>query len=124
MKTTSLQRRLAICAVVVVTVLAGALSSASAAAAFQAPPSPRVTLDFNSGWKFFREDAGGADSPAFDDGKWQAVTTPHTFDDVDSFRTIISHGGGDRGTYLGMGWYRKHFKLPADYAGRKVFIEF
>jgi len=37
---------------------------------------------------------------------------------------IISHGGGDRGTYKGLSWYRKHFKLPAETAGHKVFIEF
>jgi hypothetical protein len=32
--------------------------------------------------------------------------------DVDSFRKIISHSGGDLGTYKGLSWYRKHFKLP------------
>jgi beta-galactosidase len=95
-----------------------------AANAFQPPASQRQTIDFNSGWRFIREDVAGAHAPAFDDGKWDTVTTPHTFNDVDSFRTIISHGGGDRGTYTGVAWYRKHFKLPADAAGRKVFIEF
>jgi beta-galactosidase len=52
------------------------------------------------------------------------VATPHSFNDVDSFRKIISHGGGDTGTYKGLSWYRKHFKLPAELAGHKVFIEF
>ena len=37
---------------------------------------------------------------------------------------IISHGGGDRGTYKGLSWYRKHFRLPAALAGHKVFLEF
>jgi beta-galactosidase len=36
---------------------------------------------------------------------------------------IISHGGGDRGTYKGLSWYRKHFKLPAELTGHKVFLE-
>jgi Glycosyl hydrolases family 2, sugar binding domain len=37
---------------------------------------------------------------------------------------IIDHSGGDRGTYKGLSWYRKHFKLPAEAAGSKVFVEF
>ena len=62
--------------------------------------------------------------PSFDDSQWESVSTPHTFNDVDSFRVIIDHSGGDRGTYKGISWYRKHFKLPAAAAGSRVFIEF
>jgi beta-galactosidase len=43
---------------------------------------------------------------------------------VDSYRALISHPGGDQTIYLGIGWYRKHFKLPANAEGRKIFIEF
>ena len=52
------------------------------------------------------------------------ISTPHSFNDVDSFRKIISHSGGDLGTYKGLSWYRKHFKLPAGFSGRKIFLEF
>jgi beta-galactosidase len=93
-------------------------------AAYVPPASPRATLNFNLDWRFLREDAVGAEAPAFDDSKWAVVGTPHTFNDVDSFREIISHGGGDRGTYKGLAWYRKHFKLPADLTGRRLFLEF
>ena len=58
----------------------------------------------------------------FDDSQWETVSTPHTYNDVDSFRTIISHGGCDRGVWKGTAWYRKHFKLPD--ASAKVFLEF
>ncbi|HEX9199550.1 MAG TPA: DUF4982 domain-containing protein [Acidobacteriaceae bacterium] len=88
------------------------------------PKSPRSTLNFNHDWKFIREDVAGAEAAAFDDSKWATVATPHSFNDEDSFRTIISHGGGDRGTYKGLSWYRKHFKLSAELAGHKVFLEF
>ena len=44
--------------------------------------------------------------------------------DVDSFRVIIDHSDGDRRTYKGISWYRKHFKLPAEAAGSMVLIEF
>ncbi len=91
---------------------------------YAAPPSPRTTLNFNCDWRFVREDQPGAQASDFDDSKWTSVATPHSFNDIDSFRDIISHGAGDRGTYKGISWYRKHFKLPADLQGRKVFIEF
>src|ERR1017187_8715116 len=88
------------------------------------PASPRVTYNFNADWKFIRQDAPGAQAVAFDDSQWETVSTPHSFNDVDSFRVIIDHSGGDRGKYQGLSWYRKHFKLPAGAAGSKVFIEF
>jgi beta-galactosidase len=96
----------------------------AADAKFAPPASPRVTYNFNAGWKFMRAEVPGAQEVSFDDSKWETVSTPHTMNDVDSFRVIIDHSGGDRGTYKGISWYRKHFKLPADAAGSKVFIEF
>jgi beta-galactosidase len=97
---------------------------AKAPAAYVPPQSPRTTLNFNLDWQFVKADAAGAEAPGFDDAKWETISTPHSFNDVDSFRTIISHSAGDRGTYKGLAWYRKHFKLPAELAGQRVFIEF
>jgi beta-galactosidase len=96
----------------------------AAASRYAPPASPRVTYNFNPGWKFIRQDAPGAQEPSFDDSQWETVSTPHSFNDVDSFRVIIDHSGGDRGTYKGLSWYRKRFKLPAEAAGSKVFVEF
>jgi beta-galactosidase len=101
-----------------------AFAAPAEGAPFAPPKSPRTTLNFNYDWKFIREDVSGAEAPAFDDAKWTPVATPHSFNDIDSFRMIIAHGGGDRGTYKGLAWYRKHFKLPAELSGQKVFIEF
>ena len=98
--------------------------AAEAADAFVPPQSPRTTLNFNHDWKFIRQDVAGAEAPAFDDKPWSDIATPHSFNDVDSFRNLSSHSGGDTGTYKGLSWYRKHFKLPAAAAGHKVFIEF
>jgi beta-galactosidase len=95
---------------------------------FTAPATPRVTYNFNPGWKFMKEESpgaiAGAEAAGFDDSKWADVATPHSFNETDSFRTIISHGGGDRGTWKGTVWYRKHFTVPAGAAGQKVFLEF
>jgi beta-galactosidase len=88
------------------------------------PKSPRVTYNFNPDWKFIRQDVPGADNPAFDDSGWTNVSLPHTWNDVDTYRALISHPMGDLTYYQGIGWYRKHFKLPAGSEGRKIFLEF
>ena len=114
-----------LCSVAVLLSMALCSLTAIAADVPYAPPvSPRQTINFNPGWKFIRQDVPGAENPKFDDSSWTTVSTPHSFNDVDSFRVLISHGGGDRGTYKGLAWYRKHFKLPAELAGNKIFLEF
>ena len=92
---------------------------------FQPPTSPRVTYNFNPGWKFTFGDVAGADKPGFDDASWSSVSLPHTWNETDSYRAYISHGGGDQSEkMMGIGWYRKHFKLPAGTDGQKIFLEF
>lgn len=104
--------------------LAALAVTAAAAQPFRPPATPRATYDFNADWKFIRQDVPGAEQPGFDDSAWATVSTPHTWNDVDSDRAFISHSGGDRTAWRGIGWYRKHFKLPADAAGDKVFLQF
>ncbi|HEY3757534.1 MAG TPA: glycoside hydrolase family 2 TIM barrel-domain containing protein [Opitutaceae bacterium] len=108
-----------------VLIFAGISLPASAASArYEPPASPRVTYNFNPAWKFIREDVPGAERAEFDDAAWSTVSTPHTWNDIDSYRVWISHRSGDRGEWGGIGWYRKHFKLPASAAGEKVIVEF
>jgi len=103
---------------------AGAADVSSDGAPYQAPASPRIRFNFDADWKFIREEVSGAQSPGFNDASWTLVSTPHTYNDIDTFNKIISHGGGQRGAYQGPAWYRKHFRLPSELAGRKIFIEF
>lgn len=92
---------------------------------FQPPISPRTTYNFNSDWKFSFGDTTGVDQPEFDDSSWKRISLPHTWNDTDTYRAFISHGGGDIGEMMfGIGWYRKHFKLPANADGLKVFLQF
>jgi beta-galactosidase len=100
------------------------IDSIAVGAKFTVPASPRAVYNFNPGWKFIFGDQTGADQPGFDDSAWTDISLPHTWNDSDSFRRYIDHGGGDRGTKTGIGWYRKHFKLPASADGQKVFLEF
>jgi beta-galactosidase len=95
-----------------------------AAVSFAPPASPHADLNFNRGWKFIKAGLTNAEQPAFDDSKWSDVSAPHTFNDLDSYNTIISHSGGDRGAWSGVVWYRKHFKLPESARDGKVFLEF
>ncbi len=96
----------------------------AAAAVYNPPASPNAQFDFNTDWKFAKADVPGAEQPDFDDSKWTDVSAPHTWNDIDTFDEIISHGGGERHEYTGIGWYRKHFKLPAGAKSGKVFLEF
>ncbi|RZL35384.1 MAG: glycoside hydrolase family 2 protein [Rubrivivax sp.] len=78
----------------------------------------RDTYNFNPGWRLHVGDAPGAEAPAFDDQAWKPVTLPRAWNEDDAFaKDIVDHR-------TGIAWYRKHFTLPADVAGRKVFIEF
>ena len=100
------------------------ISASAADSTYTPPASPRAVYNFNPGWKFIFGDQTNADQPGFDDSAWADVSLPHTWNDTDSFRKYISHGGGDQSEKLGIGWYRKHFKLPANADGQKVFLEF
>jgi beta-galactosidase len=116
-------------AAILVVSCAASLGSVSADDKYSPPASPRTTYNFNLDWRFQRaanadDTIIGFEAVDFDDAKWPSISTPHTFNDADSFRTIISHGGGDRGSFKGRGYYRKHFKLPESVKDGKVLLEF
>jgi beta-galactosidase len=90
---------------------------------FVVPANQREAFSMNPGWKFIKQDVQGADAENFDDSKWDVVSTPHTYNDADTYDEIITRGG-EKSEYMGIAWYRKHFKIPASFAGNKVFIEF
>lgn len=94
------------------------------AAAYVPPASPRGVYSFNPDWKFIRQDVTNGDAVDFDDSAWTTVSTPHTYNDVDSYNNLINHSGGDRHAWTGIAWYRKHFKLPVTAKDGKVFLEF
>jgi beta-galactosidase len=85
----------------------------------------RVVLNFNPDWKFVKADPTGAQQPDFDDSAWTTISTPHTFNDNDSFDDI-SPGRmmGETNEWSGRTWYRKTFELPDSERGKKVYVEF
>ena len=84
----------------------------------QQPTSSRVKYNFNSDWLVKVEDSSGAEAAAFADTDWKKVTLPYAWNEDSAFKVSIEE------LPTGIAWYRKHFKLPPDSAGRKVFLEF
>jgi len=82
----------------------------------------RTSIDFN--WKFFKGNIKGAENVSFNDASWRDVKLPHDWSIEGPFSKNNPSGG--EGGYLpgGIGWYRKHFNLPEEDKGKKVFIEF
>ena len=98
---------------------------------------------FDSDWRFFRGDIKGAEQSVYDDSDWRVVDTPHdwSIEDLVSspaenpaseglekggpFDKKASPGKGSTGwTVGGIGWYRKHFKLPDLAADQRVEVRF
>ncbi len=117
-----------------------ALAAAPLAAQTAGPlVDSRREQPFDSGWRFFRGDAAGAERPEFDDSKWRTLDLPHDWSVEDlpprpaeasgsgalwgldvvptrvgPFDTELSAGGRDTGWFVGgTGWYRKRFSAVA-----------
>ena len=81
-----------------------------------APPHIRDTFDF--GWKFFKGDAPGAEEPGLCRRgleKLRYTTRLERGRSVCGERAQRRAGGN---APTGIGWYRKHFRVPASYQGR------
>lgn len=78
----------------------------------------REKYNFNSDWKLKVGDIVQAEEMDYSDAEWKSVTLPHAFNEDEAFKLNIKDLTDT------IVWYRKHFRLPADVKGRKVFIEF
>ena len=83
------------------------------------PPgdSGRQIYDFNSGWRFHLGDVTDGGAVALDDSAWEVVSTPH------SVQLMPAEASGCR-NYQGVAWYRKHFIVPEETAGKDVALHF
>ena len=89
----------------------------SVAGFFPLENSGRLIWNFNAGWRFHLGDVAGAGTKDFDDKAWEVVSTPHTV------QLMPAEASGCR-NYQGIAWYRKHFRLPKECAGRDVTLHF
>jgi beta-galactosidase len=93
----------------------GHLAIATPLSASAVAGNSRVRMNFNADWRFTLGDVPGAQSPDFDDAKWEAIGLPHSFS-IPYFRAPSF--------YVGYGWYRKTLSLAAVPAGRRFSLEF
>ena len=89
----------------------------SVAGLFPLEKSGRLVWNFNAGWRFHLGDITGAEAVNYDDKAWEVVSTPH------SVQLMPAEASGCR-NYQGIAWYRKHFTLPKETAGRDVILHF
>ncbi|HYO25294.1 MAG TPA: glycoside hydrolase family 2 TIM barrel-domain containing protein [Lacipirellulaceae bacterium] len=100
------------------------LGQAPASDAGAAPGAKPVAEAFETGWRFLKGDAPGAEAVEFDDAAWRTLDVPHDWSIEGPYDRDAAVGRG--GAYLpaGVGWYRKTFTLPAQAAKKSVFVEF
>ncbi len=60
--------------------------------------------------------------PDFDDSSWQQVNLPHDWAIAGPF-TRAGGGGMGRLPTAGVGWYRKQLSIPAEDAGKSIFLD-
>ncbi len=84
----------------------------------------RQRLSMDPGWRFALGEVRGAEQPAFADAGWRAVAVPHDWSIEGSFAETNTTGGLGGFLPAGVGWYRKHFTVPLDYAQHRVLVDF
>ena len=112
-----MKRNILILIAALITLSVSAAQKESVAGLYPLEGSGRIVYNFNEGWRFWLGDAKGAEATAFDDSKWEIVCAPH----IDRLEPSEASGGRN---YQGVCWYRKHFIVPADMAGKQILIHF
>ena len=75
-------------------------------------------VSFDKDWKFFKGQAVGAEQLAYDDANWRKLDLPHDWAIEGPFDRQYNAETG-RLPIFGVGWYRKHFTVPA--VGRGLY---
>ncbi|MET7420085.1 glycoside hydrolase family 2 TIM barrel-domain containing protein [Dactylosporangium sp. NPDC005555] len=104
-------------AAAVMVVAGNAVAAPAASAATYTPPALRQRVDLNTGWRFTKGDVAGAEATTFNDSAWQQLNVPHTWNAADG-------ADGGNNYYRGIGWYRRHYTVPAGFAGKMLFLQF
>jgi len=101
----------------------------------------RTEIQLEKGWKFSRGDFPAASETNFNDAEWQTVSVPHDwaiygpFDkEVDKQVVLIEQNQEEQATektgrtgalpFIGVGWYRTSFEVPALDVDQKALLVF
>lgn len=83
---------------------------------------PRIRENFDFDWMFLLNDSIEGMAKTYDASKWTAVQLPH---DWSIHLPLAEKNGGSMGFMPGgMGWYRKAFRCPASFKGKRISIQF
>ena len=77
----------------------------------------RFSLNMNLGWAFHRGDIVTGEYPDLVDSGWIAATLPHIMQ-------LEKRPCGGAIIFVGIGWYRRTFKVPSQYKDKKISISF
>lgn len=80
-------------------------------------------LLFNFDWRFVFGPHEGAEQELYDDSQWRQLDLPHDFQFEQPW---VESAGGARGFKEAntVGWYRKHFHVPAEWQNLQVLLDF
>ena len=101
----------------------------------------RTEMLLEKNWKFIRDDDSAFNSTGYNDTGWETVRIPHDWaiygpfsKENDKQETIIRQDGQQEARimagrtgglpFIGVGWYRTHFKSPADLHNKYVTVLF
>jgi beta-galactosidase len=90
--------------------------------AAHAQPTERVPLDRD--WRLMIGDSADAAAPGFDDRAWKSIDVPNDWAIAGPFDEKARSTGSGAWLPTGVAWYRKHFRLPGNAKGKRVFVEF
>ena len=82
----------------------------------------RQVFELSEGWRFrFGDLPGGASGQRFDDGDWQQVTVPHTWNLIGEYALTRSEKTNNT---QGIGWYRLWYDAPQAAPGMRQYLDF
>ncbi len=84
----------------------------------------RVISSFDNDWKFKLGDVSKGEENGLNDKDWQSVDLPHDWDISQKISPTAAMGGQGGFYPAGIGWYRKHFDVPATFTNKKVSVVF
>ncbi|MBN1491275.1 MAG: DUF4982 domain-containing protein [Phycisphaerae bacterium] len=117
-------RPIALLPVVLLAVAANGREPVSSLTSASAGAGPRCRELFDFDWRFHAGDAPDASQSDFDDAAWQPVDLPHDWQIAGSFDEATPDGVACGYLPHGIGWYRKHFTVPANLAGKRFYLDF
>lgn len=79
--------------------------------------SQRHIIPLNHRWLYSEKSSAEAMQAKFNDKAWTTVNIPHT-------NKMLPVNGFDEKEYMFVSAYRRHFKLPKELKGRRIFVDF